>query len=615
MVKKAGTAGAIKVTLLEKTKVKRVLGLGDLFAIGYGDLGSSIYYALGLTALFALGAAPLALMMAGLVFICTALSYAELSSVYHESGGSASFARHAFNDLISFIAGWGLLLDYVVTIAISAFAIGPYLSVFYAPLRDRHEHMALTIGVIVILYFLNLFGIRRSTRTSFVLASLAILTQIIIVVLGAIFVLNIPLVWDHLRVGVSGVDWSPSWPEFMRGVAMAMVAYTGIESIAQLGSESVKPARNLPRAICLNMIALVGLYLCISVVGLSVLTPQELGHEFINNPLAGIVQAFPFGGQWLKSWVGLLAAMLLFVASNAGLVGSSRLAYNLGEYYQLPRFFSQIHYKFRTPHLSLLIFAVLAITVILLSRGHLAFLADIYNFGAMIAFFSTNLSLIVLRIKKPDQIRPFKIALNLPICGYQIPISAVLGCIATFGVWILVVVTKPEGRIIGLTWMVLGIVMFLGYRIKKGLATGGSLTVHKVKAPKFSPFDVSSILVPMQSAQDGAVVQLACEMAKVHKAKVTIVHILEVPFTVPMDATLRGRTENGNVLLHGAEALARDLDVSVETLLVRGRSFNETVFGVIADKKSDLLVVGWKRKTADVILRECPCRVWVCGNH
>ena len=121
---------------IDKGTLKRVLGVFDLFAIGYGDLGSSIYYALGVTALFALGATPIAMILAGIVFICTALSYAEMSAAFHESGGSASYARHAFNDLVSFIAGWGLLLDYIVTIAISAFTVGPYLMTFFPALKQ-----------------------------------------------------------------------------------------------------------------------------------------------------------------------------------------------------------------------------------------------------------------------------------------------------------------------------------------------------------------------------------------------------------------------------------------------------------------------------------------------
>ncbi len=605
--------GVSKVAFLVKHKVKRVLGVWDLFAIGYGDLGSSIYYALGVTALFALGATPIALAIAGLVFICTALSYAELSSVYHEAGGSASFARQAFNDLSSFISGWGLLLDYIVTIAISAFAIGPYLSVFFPALQGRYSHIGFTAAIIVFLYFLNLFGVKRSTRVSMVLAFFAILTQIIIIVLGVFFVMNLPQVFEHLRVGVKNVTWSPTWTEFFRGVAMAMVAYTGIESIAQLGSEAKSPSKNLPRAIFFNMFALIVLYVGISIVGLSVLTPQELGTTYIKDPLAGIANALPVGGKWLQCWVGLFAAILLFVASNAGLIGSSRLAYNMGEYYQLPRFFSHVHRKFRTPHLSLLFFAAFALIIIIASRGRLSFLADLYNFGAMIAFFSTNLSLLVLRVKKPKMHRPFKVPFNIRLFGYEFPISGIIGCIATSSVWTLIVLVKPEGRFMGLAWMTIGILMFFLYRRKKGLIAQGSLQITTIRAPHFAPLNIKRLLIPIHSVKEHDTIRLACELAKLHKAHMTIVHVIEVPFSLAVDAFLPGRTRNGHEILQQAEALARSLNIHrLDTVLVRGRYYEDTVLGVAKEQKCDLMILGWKRKIKEKILRNSPCRVWLC---
>lgn len=600
-----------KITLPEDVKVKRVLGLWDLFAIGYGDLGSSIYYALGVTALFAMGATPLSLGIAGIVFVCTALSYAELTSMYHESGGSASFARHAFNDLISFIAGWALLLDYIVTIAISVFTLVSYLTVFMPILQNDLAHSLFAIGSIAVLYTVNVFGIKRSTRMSIWLAFAAIITQLAIIILGAIFALDIPSVIEHMKIGGEG---NPSVTDFMHGTVMAMVAYTGIESIAQLGSEVKKPSRNLPKAIFLNVVALGVLYMGISVVGLSVISPRDLATTYVNNPILGIVSAFPFGGAWLGKWVGLLAAMLLFVAANAGLVGSSRIAYNMGGYYQLPQFLSSVHPKFRTPHLSLLLFSVLAILIIILSGGHLAFLADLYNFGAMLAFFLTNLSLLVLRIKKSDQIRPFKIGFNLSIRGYKLPISAVVGSFATFFVWVLVVLTKPAGRYLGFAWLLLGVVLFVAYRRQKGLTTKGSLLIERVKIPLQASLNIKHILVPIQSEKEAETLQLACEMAKMHKASLCVVHILEVPLSVPLDGFIDGRAKKGTLLLQKAEALARRNDIPIETTMLRGRSFEDTLFTQAEEHKYDLLLIDSTYRVSSIRTKKGPCRVWLCYN-
>jgi basic amino acid/polyamine antiporter, APA family len=613
-----GKSPATQVARIDKGGFKRALRLSDLFAIGYGDLGSSIYYALGITALYALGATPIALGLAGIVFICNALSYAELTAMYPQSGGSASFARQAFNDTASFIAGWGLLLDYIVTIAISAFSIFPYLSVFYAPLKFPDIQISFTVGVIVLLFIINFFGVRRSTRLSFVLTSLAILTQILIIVLGAVLVLNLPRVIDHFKIGVPGVDWSPSWPDFMRGVAMAMVAYTGIESIAQLGAESRQPTKNLPRAIFLNMLALIILYLGISVIGLSALSPSRLGHDFANDPIAGIVQSFPFGGAVFAPWVGLLAAILLFVASNAGMIGSSRLAFNMGEFYQLPQFFSSLHLRFRTPAISLAFFSLLACVLVVLSRGRLTFLADLYNFGAMVAFFSTNISLLALRIKKPHEVRPYKIPFNIRFRGYELPISAMIGAIGSLAVWILVVITKPDGRYLGMAWMVVGILVFFLYRRKKNLSARGSLAVYKVKVAKVELPVITNILVPVQSIEDRQIIYAACDLAKAHKATLTILHIIEVPLTLPLDSELTAKLLGASNVLQYAEAIVRETDVHFELSVLRGRAFGEVIREALKEKQWQLLVLSsnhWEHRTISAlshVLHQKAIRVWVC---
>jgi basic amino acid/polyamine antiporter, APA family len=614
-----------RIVRLDKNIFRRVLGIFDLFAIGYGDLGSSIYYALGITALYALGATPVALGLAGLVFVCTALTYAEMTSTFHESGGSASFARHAFNDLVSFIAGWGLLLDYIVTIAISAFAISPYLAYFFPHLKNIPIQLSFTVVLIIILLFLNIIGIRQSTRFSLVLMVLAVVTQLIIIAIGVGWLFDFSYITSHIHIGVPNVDWSPTWSEFWKGTAMAMVAYTGIESIAQLGSEAKKPARTVPKAVILTMVVLVVIYLGISVVALSALSPKDLGSKYVNDPLAGIVLALPFGSEVLAPWIGLLAAIILFVASNAGLVGASRLAYNLGEYYQLPIFFSRLHKKYRTPVISLVIFAVLASLVVIWGRGQLSFLADLYNFGAMIAFFSAHLSLIVLRVKQPGLFRPFKIPFNIRFGKYQIPITAIIGCLATMSVWFLVVITKREGRLLGLTWIGLGLIMYFIYRKRSKISSTAQVSIEKIKVPDYESINISNILVPTRGGAQTETVQMACEIAKTMGAKVTVVHIMEIPFSLPLDAQLPYRVSHGEAILKRSEAVARESHVEVQLKLLRSRSIVDSILDLLKTGEYDLLVMGAYRSRKEFaqkglgsltekILKEAPCRVWVCAS-
>ncbi|MBX7065734.1 MAG: amino acid permease [Parachlamydiales bacterium] len=614
-----------KVVHLEKKSLKRAIGAPELFAIGYGDVGSSLYYALGLTALYALGATPIALAIAGFVFFCTALTYAEMSTTFPEPGGSATFSRYAFNDLVSFIAGWGLLLDYIVTIAISAFAIPPYLSYLIPFTNTVWVQIAITIGIIVFLYLLNVVGVKHSGTFSLILAVVTIVSQALVILLGAILTINLPYIIDHLRIGVPGEAWSPNWGQFLTGVAMAMVAYTGIESITQLAAETRKPSISIPRAIKSTMYMLIVFYILIAFVGLSVMSPEDLGTTYMQDPIAGIVAHLPFGGKWLAPWFGLIAALILLIASNAGIIGASRLAFSMGEYYQLPHFFYRMHPKFRTPYVSLAIFAFSASFIVILSRGKMLFLADLYNFGAQIAFFFAHLSLIVLRFKKPNLTRPFRAYWNIPVGkGKSVPITAVLGALATFAVWLIVVITKPDGRNLGVIWLILGSIMYFYYRKQKKIAPMGQLSIEKIKIPEYHPMHLKHILVSVRSTGNTEALQTACQLAKSFGAKLTAVHILEVPSSLPIHAPMQDREAKGAVALKRAEAVAREYHLPIELKLVRARSIEGAVLELVNHGEYDMVVVSaFKDELKDKkhfavelekLLKTAPCRVLYCKS-
>ncbi len=612
---------AAAIAHLKKTTFRRVLGVLDLFAIGYGDLGSSIYYALGITALFALGATPIALLLAGIVFICTVLTYAEMTSMLHDSGGSATFARHAFNDLISFIAGWGLLLDYIVTIAISAVAVGPYLSYFFSDLNQVPLMIGFTVALIILLFVMNVFRVTQSTRISFLLTAATILVQGVIIVIGLSTLLNLSLIFDHMRINVAGAGWSPTWAQFWKGTAMAMVAYTGIESIAQLGAEAKRPIQTIPRALLTTMTFLCVIYLGISVVALSTVTPFELGTTYLLNPIAAIVDGLPYGKALLSPCIAAIAAIVLTVASNAGLLGASRLSFNMAQHHQLPQAFSYVHPRFRTPLFSLGFFALIAILIVLVSRAQLTFLADLYNFGAMLAFLSAHLSLIALRIKKPELKRPFKIRCSIPFGPYSIPVTAIIGALATFSVWCLVVITKPEGRWLGIAWMIGGIAVYYLHSRKKVVHPFPK--IEPVKLPEFKPVKIEHILVPMRTWRYTEAVQMACQMAKLHQAKLTVLQVVQIPLSLPPDSPIPHLIQRAAVTLQHVEQIASEFDVEIEYSFVRSRSIADSILEAAKLGGCDLIVLGESKhvqllKTkgigaiTETILRRATCRVMVC---
>jgi APA family basic amino acid/polyamine antiporter len=372
----------------------------------------------------------------------------------------------------------------------------------------------------------------------------------------------------------------------------------------------------------ITMGVLLFMYIGLSVVGFSVLTPYQLGHVYEEQPVAGIVSHLPWGSSVLLPFVGVLAALTLFVAANAGLIGASRLSFNMGEYYQLPQFFHQIHAKFKTPYMALVFFAVAASIIVALSRARISFLADLYNFGAQIAFFATQVSLIVLRIKKPEMVRPFKVPLNLTIRGKKIPIPAVVGALASFAVWVLVVITKPEGRYLGFGWLLFGVGMYWLYRRKKRISLTGQIVLHKIKIPRLQALKINQILLPLRDLSQTETMQVACEVAKLHGAKITAFHVIEVPFSLPLDSHLPHRLAGAGLILKTIEALALDQGIEIELEIVRARSVTEAILELAGKGRYDLLLLEGNGRNGKVplsahlteIMQKAPCRTWVCNR-
>ncbi len=622
-----------RVPVLDRGKLHRVLNTPQLFAIGYGDVGSSIYYALGVTTLYALGAVPLALALAGIVFFCTVLTYAELSAAMPESGGSCSFARHAFNDLVSFIAGWALLLDYVVTIAISAYSIGPYLGHFLPILKSGIGNIPFTLIVLGLLFALNVLGIKESTRVSLLLCIFDIATQLVIITVG-LFVLmelrhpqqfleHLHQLVLHMRIGGPDAVWSPTWPQFWKGVGMAMVAYIGIESISQLAGEARHPNRTVPRSMLLTMVTLFVLYFGVSTIAFSALTPQELTTGYLEDPIAGIAASMPFGRQYLAPWVGLLGATILFVAANAGLIGASRLTFAMSEHFALPRFFYRLHPKFKTPYISLMVFTGLAAAIVLIARN-LTHIAELYNFGAMLSFALAHLSLLGLRIRQPKLNRPFKISGNLSFGKFELPWTAILGLLGTVAVWVDVILTKPAGRNLGFAWVAAGLCFYVWYRKRQQLPATGRVQIAKLTLPDYKEVPVKKILVAVARPLSNEKVQFAAKLAKSHGAHLTALHIIEIPPSLPLDTFFPEKLSVADSIMEQAQAVGREYEIPVDAQIQQAREAGETIVEIAKDNKYDLIVLSDKPRplstapgrgtfgaTVEYVIHNAPCRVWV----
>jgi APA family basic amino acid/polyamine antiporter len=416
------------------------------------------------------------LAAAGLIYIFNALTYAEGGAMIPEAGGSASFARHGINDLVGFIAGWALMLSYIVTMAISAYTIPPYLAYFWPVLNEPALDTVTAMGIIIFLMFINVIGVRESSRLNIFFIVVDIATQITMVVLGIVLILVV-----HPGVLVENMFGAGNWPtapNLILGIAIAALCFTGVETVSQLAEETRRPAERIPRTYVLMIIAVLILFAGISIVALSAMTPQVLGdpvNGWARDPVAGIAAHLP--SPVLQSifapLVAVLAASILLTATNAGLLGISRLTFNLSSHRQLPAPFGHVHHRFKTPYIAITSFCLIALLILVPGFANPDFFADLgslYVFGSLLCFAFAHASILCLRIKKPDLPRPFKLGLNFKIKGRELPLTAILGLMATVAIWIVVVVTQPFSRWAGIVWMFVGLLVYVAYRHSKHMS-------------------------------------------------------------------------------------------------------------------------------------------------
>jgi APA family basic amino acid/polyamine antiporter len=622
-----------------EVELERVLGTPALFATAYGNVGSSIYYALGLTAVYALGLTPLVFLIAGVVFAMTAATYAEGTVLYPEAGGSSSFARHAFNEVISFGAAWAQMLVYIVTVATSAFFVPHYLSIFWEPLKTNPWDIIGGIVVIVILVTLNIVGVQEAAKLSIVLAVLDFATQVLLVLLGMFLVFSPTILVDNIHWGVA-----PTWSNLALAVPVAMLAYTGVETVSNLAEEAREPARSVPDAYKLVAGAVFAIYLTLPLVALSALPvtmidgqlttllalPPEQG-GYANDPILGVVQNLPLADgvlRVLEIYVGVLAATILFIATNAGVIGASRVTYSMASYRQIPEVFRRLHPTFKTPVLSLVLFAGI-LPILILLPGDVTFVATLYSFGATLSFTVAHASLIRLRMKQKDSTDVFyRGRPNFMAGGTLWPAFAIVGGIATGASFLVIVYENATTRWVGIGWILSGLAFYVVYRRRFVKA---SLTGTVKAPPAFGPalaLQYRRLLVPVVAGQpsDDAL-DVACSLAAERGARIVALNVLEVPLGRPLDDDLAEIEDAANDELDEAIAIGDSYGIRVLDRLVRARSAGPAIVEEAERRGSEIIVIGTPRKTltvtqralfgrtVDYVLRNAPCRVMVTASR
>jgi APA family basic amino acid/polyamine antiporter len=608
--------------------LQRVLGVNALFATAYGNVGSSIYYALGLVASFALGLTPLVFVITGVFFYMTAATYAEATTMYPEAGGSSSFARRAFNEFWSFFAAWGQMLNYTITVAISAFFVPHYLGsvIGVDALRHGPADIFFGIGVVIALSLVNVVGVKESAGLNVTLAVIDFFTQLLLVVVGAVLVLSPSTLADNVQFGVA-----PTWKDFFLAIPIGMIAYTGIETISNMAEEAMDEEITIPGAINRVVIAVFAIYAALPAVALSALpvtqspdgsyqtllglTEEQGG--FAGDPILGVVKQLDLGflQQPAEIYVGLLAATILFIATNAGIIGVSRLVYSMGLYRQVPDRLRQLHPKYGTPWIGILLFG--GIACVTLIPGQADFLASMYAFGAMLSFSIAHLSVIRLRIKDPGRNRPYRGPGNITIRGRDVPLFAVVGLFGTGAAFIVVTALHVDVAIAGIGWLTLGVIVYTVYRHRQGLDL---TTTTKVAVP--APVtereaEYQSVLVALDVKQysEGAVAT-AVKVAARRRRGIHVLVTIPVPASSPITADMPDQELAAQAIIEQAR-LQGGRRVSGHYEKVRPGQAGRMIVNEARQMKAQAVVIPLPArtggslfgKTVETVLAERPTRV------
>jgi APA family basic amino acid/polyamine antiporter len=529
-----------------EAKLKREVGWFGSFAMGYGDVGADIFIALGIVTLYAGGAAPLAFLAAAIIYLSVGLAYAELAPTYPYAGGVHVYALRASNTLLSFVAGWAIMLDYILDLSLFATAASGYLKYLFAWMREfsiqiypglKISSLGLIASLLVaFLIVINYVGIKYSANltSGFVIVGLTV--QVSIVTVGFLTKFDANLFLSQLmQLGnpkrLAGVEYLNSLDtglnNFFYGLTLAMASFIGIESIAQAAEETRKPYKWIPRAAKLCVLAVILFVALFSVLSIGVLDWRVLGSSY-ENPVAVLVSRFPVIGEQFSMLVALAAFVLCLASANTGLIGVSRLTASMGKFLLIPRSFYHIHPRFRTPVRTIIVFGIIGLLLTL--PGNIPFLASLYNFGGLLSYIFLMISLLLLRSREREVYRAWKMPFSIKLRGkgeyaLEIPILGLLGLVGTTAIWILVVLLHPAGRLFGFIWMAAGITLYVAFRKlskkpilgreERGMVLPAGYRMHVVVLVR--PYD------------DPAMIKRSIERALDKRFSIKLLSIIDVP--------------------------------------------------------------------------------------
>ncbi|MGI8922258.1 MAG: amino acid permease [Solirubrobacteraceae bacterium] len=570
---------------------RRTVGSPPLFALVYASAAGAIYFTLGVVAQHALGLTPLVYLIGSLFFVLCMFTYVEGASLHQERGGSFIFARHAFNELWSFIAGWAMMLDYAILLAVSALAADHYLAAFWAPLGRGAPALIVPLGIVGAVAVANAYGVatQQRLRRLAVVAIADLGLQLVVVVLGLLLVFNPTTLVDPIQLGSA-----PSWSGFVFALTITAVAFTGLESASGLAGEVAVGRSGLRKLVSAGTVAVFVLYVGLALVALTAVPVRHgataLGGALMDAPLLGVARAIePHGiGHALGYLVGASATLVLITTANAAMLGLSRLGFSLATNRQIPSAIGRLHPLRSTPFV--LIGGAALVAGALVIPEDLDLLVGIYAFGAMLAFTIAHISICVLRYREPERARPYRMPGSLTFRGGELPLPAVAGAVVAGAGWISVIVLHDRARYVGIGWMLSGLLLYVVYRKTQGKSLTKRVSVPQATLQRTERHasEYGSILVPIFGRPlDDDIVQtagrLASEQGDANElgpgAVIEALWIFEIPLSLPIDARLPdARLQEAKAALRRAKAIGEEFDgVEVATATVRARRAGQAI--------------------------------------
>ncbi len=614
----------------------RSLTAESLASVAYGEVAASIYFALGVVALFALGLTPWVLLAAGALFMLVAFSYAEGTAAIPETGGAAMLARRAFNDPVGFLTGWVILLDYSIVIALAALFAPHYFGHAVGWLRITRHPWDVVAAVFIILAIALLRLIRRPAlyRIAIVVAVVAFVSQLLLIVLGFVCLLSTSDLTTGAHPGIA-----PSWHSLAFALPVAMLAYTGLETIANLAQEVREPGKTMPRSLFVGLGAAVVVSALIGVVGIAAFPAVSgggrvttgLAGSWIQAPLLGIVAAFhghlpALVVDVLRVVIGLSGAMILLAAATTSISGIGRVVFSLGRHQMLPHAFGTFGRRSTLPPAAILGAAAVSGTLVILAASvgrEVRFLASLYSFGVLITFAIAQAAVVRLRFSEPDLARPYVAPLNVRLRGRRISLAPLLGIPLVAGLWVVALVTHPAARIGGPAWLALGALLYVVARTRRGAGFFESVaapTPDLVAATAEGEYE--TILVPVKLGPIGEeMLATAIKLAEERGGRIHALHVIRVPLDLTLDAEMLEQEERASASLIDAKLLAAEHGIQIEGETVRSRAIGEAIVEKANETGTDLIVLGssarWRRQsrffspTVDYVLRHADCEVMV----